>query len=129
MRLFSFIYNKTTTSVLMPLSWLTRVNNFRSNLLSSFLLIVCILSSQAISFQSFQAKSFFRHSSHDFLLYLVCSMRKKKEYFWIKLIRTTYLSGLNVDLRGNLRNDSEVMASRHLLAHNRIMFCLIRTVF
>ena len=44
--------NKTTTTfILMPLSWLARVGNFCFNLLSPFLLIKCILSSQAISFQ------------------------------------------------------------------------------
>ena len=42
-------YSKTTTmSVLMPLPWLAGVSNFCSNLLSPFLLIVLILSSQAI---------------------------------------------------------------------------------
>ena len=41
----------TTTSVLMPLSWLAGVGNFCSNSLSPFLSIVRILSSQAISFQ------------------------------------------------------------------------------
>ena len=41
----------TTAFVLMPLSWLARVGNFCFNLLSPFLSIVPILSSQAISFQ------------------------------------------------------------------------------
>ena len=35
----------------MPLSWVAGVGNFCFNLLSPFLLLVCILSSQAISFQ------------------------------------------------------------------------------
>ena len=48
---YSFIYNKATTSVLMTLSLQTGVSNFRSNLLLSFLSIVRILSSEAISFQ------------------------------------------------------------------------------
>ena len=41
----------TTTYVLMPLSHLARVGNFFFNLLSPFLLIIHIFSSQAISFQ------------------------------------------------------------------------------
>ena len=41
----------TTAFVLMPLSWLARVGNFCFNLLSPFLSIVRILSSQAIPFQ------------------------------------------------------------------------------
>ena len=38
------------TSILMPLSWLARVGNFCFNLLSPFLSIISILSSQAILF-------------------------------------------------------------------------------
>ena len=47
---------RTTVFILMPLSQLARVGNFCFNLLSPFLLIVRILSLQAIL-----------HSSHDFL--------------------------------------------------------------
>ena len=42
----------------MALSWLTRVGNFCFNSLLPFLLIVCILSSQAISFQILFCTSF-----------------------------------------------------------------------
>ena len=41
----------TATSFLMPLSWLAGVGNFCSNLVLPFLLIICILFSQAILFQ------------------------------------------------------------------------------
>ena len=41
----------TTMPILMPLSWLAGCRNFCSNLLLPFLLIICILSSQAIPVQ------------------------------------------------------------------------------
>ena len=64
MNLFSRFQTTTTpsTPVLMPLSQSARISNFCSNLLSPFLLIICILSSQAILFQTF-----LQYISHDFL--------------------------------------------------------------
>ena len=44
-------YNNKTTFALMALSWLAGVSNFCSYSLLPFLSIICILSSQAISFQ------------------------------------------------------------------------------
>ena len=51
-----------TSVCLMPLYWLAGVSNFCCNVLLSFLSIIHIVSSQTIS-----SKSFFTHSSHNFL--------------------------------------------------------------
>ena len=61
-KLQSIYLTTTTTSVLIPLSWLVGVVNFCFNFLSPSLSIVRILSSPVISFQIV-----LMHCSHDFL--------------------------------------------------------------